>query len=125
MEEIPALGKKGDRGAGEKAAIALALELDADYLVIDDRAVRREAAKRGLSTLWTLQVLDEAADRGWVRNLPAVLERLEHETPFYIGEVARGAIEAMKQRDRERKEAKPHGTGPPSSQGDWAPEPLD
>ncbi len=43
-------------GPGESAAIALAEELSADALLIDDRAGRREAEKRRLAVLGTLRV---------------------------------------------------------------------
>jgi len=51
---------------GESAAIALAEELSADALLIDDRAGRREAAKRRLAVLGTLRVLADAAEQGLV-----------------------------------------------------------
>ena len=53
-------------GAGECAAIALAGELSADALLIDDRDGRREAEKRGLAVLGTLRVLADAAEQGLV-----------------------------------------------------------
>jgi predicted nucleic acid-binding protein len=42
----------------------LAQETGADLVLIDERAGRREAARRGLSVAGTLAVLDEAAQRG-------------------------------------------------------------
>src|SRR4051794_9842397 len=45
VEDIPAVGKKGTRGAGEKAAIALALEERADAILMDDKTGQREAKK--------------------------------------------------------------------------------
>jgi predicted nucleic acid-binding protein len=36
IEDIPSLGKKGSRGAGEKAAIALAREEQAEAILMDD-----------------------------------------------------------------------------------------
>ena len=104
VEDIPSLGRKGARGAGEKAAIALACEERADVILMDDKTGRREARKRDLEPLWMLQVLDEAAERGLINDLPEKLERLEHWTPFYVGEKARAVIEAMKERDLQRKQ---------------------
>ncbi len=104
VEDIPSLGRKGARGAGEKAAIALAREERADVILMDDKTGRREAKERGLQPLWLLQVLDEAAERGLINDLPDKLEHLERRTRFYVGEKARAAIEAMKQRDRQRKQ---------------------
>ena len=62
-------------GAGELEAIALALELKAVQLLIDDRAARRIAVRRGLSTLGTVGILEHAATVGIVK-LPEVLQKL-------------------------------------------------
>ena len=45
--------------------------------------------------LWTLEVLDEAAERGLINDLPERLAVLEHQTPFYVGEKARQVINEM------------------------------
>ena len=45
---------------GESEAIALAVEMSADLLLIDDRAGREEALSRGLKVAGTLAVLDDA-----------------------------------------------------------------
>ncbi len=66
-------------GAGEREAIALALETSADALLIDERAGRREAAKRRLSVIGTLAVLDEAGRRGLI-DFDAALVRLRQTT---------------------------------------------
>jgi predicted nucleic acid-binding protein len=48
-------------GEGEREAIALAEELRADILLIDDRDGRTEAARRGVAVTGTLGVLRTAA----------------------------------------------------------------
>jgi predicted nucleic acid-binding protein len=106
VEDIPSLGKQGVRGDGDRAIISLARELGADILIMDDRKARREAKKRGVESLWMLEVLDEAAERGLIDDLPERLEHLVGRTPFYVGEKARAVIEDMKQRDHERKLAR-------------------
>jgi len=50
---------------GELAAIALAEELAADVLLIDDRDGRRVAERRGVAVLGTLRVLADAAEHGF------------------------------------------------------------
>ena len=60
-------------GAGEREAIMLAEELGADWLIIDDRHGRQEAARQHLPVIGTLRVLDEAAERGLI-NLPDAIE---------------------------------------------------
>jgi predicted nucleic acid-binding protein len=103
VEAIPSLGMPGVRGDGDRAIIALARELGADVLIVDDRKARREAKNRGIAPLWTLEVLDEAAERGFIDDLSEKLEHLEHRTAFYVGEKARAVIADMKRRDKERK----------------------
>ncbi len=49
---------------GETEAIALAEELSADWLLIDEAAGRDEATRRGLQTIGTLGILREAHRSG-------------------------------------------------------------
>jgi predicted nucleic acid-binding protein len=51
---------------GEAEAIALATEVQADALLIDEQAGRKEALRRGLRVAGTLSVLDEADRAGLV-----------------------------------------------------------
>ena len=65
-----------DLGAGEREAIALALETAADLVVLDDQAGRRLARARGLQVTGTVGVLVEARARGLLPALRPELERL-------------------------------------------------
>lgn len=67
---------------GERAAIALAEEIRADRLLIDERAGREVAASRGLRVVGTIAVLVEASRRGLL-ELPTTLERLR-STSFHV-----------------------------------------
>jgi predicted nucleic acid-binding protein len=69
-------------GAGEREAIALARELAADLLLVDDRKARRTAATLGLRITGTLGVLLLASARGLI-DLDQVLLRLE-QTDFSV-----------------------------------------
>lgn len=71
-------------GPGEREAIALATELQADALLMDDRDGRREAEKRNLPVLGTLRVLADAAEHGFM-NLRVAFERLR-QTNFRADE---------------------------------------
>lgn len=62
-------------GPGEREAIALAQELSADALLMDDRDGRREAEKRKLAVLGTIRVLGDAAEHGFA-DLQVAFERL-------------------------------------------------
>ena len=64
---------------GEREAIALALELQADLLILDDRDARVEASRRNLVVIGTLRVLEDAAQLGLV-DLPRALLRLQQTT---------------------------------------------
>lgn len=65
---------------GESHAIALAEELHAGLLLIDDRVGMQVALKRGLTITGTLGVLVEAAQAG-LTQIEAVLQKLQ-ETNF-------------------------------------------
>lgn len=69
---------------GERSAIALALALRADLLVIDEVAGRAEAKRRNLRVTGTLGVLRAAAEHDLI-DVPDVLRRLR-TTTFYSSE---------------------------------------
>jgi predicted nucleic acid-binding protein len=66
-------------GAGEREAIALAQELQAPLLLIDDADGRAEAERHALTATGTLGILEAAAIRGLV-DLLVALTRLEATT---------------------------------------------
>lgn len=70
---------------GEAEAIALALQEDADALVLDEAAARRAARERGLPTTGTVGLLLAGYRRGHVDDLEQELEDLR-ETGFWIGD---------------------------------------
>ena len=73
LDTLPQL--RGQIDDGEREAIALAAELGADALLIDDHRGRRAAEALRCVAVGTLGVLADAADRGLV-ELPLALERL-------------------------------------------------
>lgn len=77
---------------GERAAIALAIELKAKLLLRDEAAGRREAKHLGLRITGTVGVLRLAAERGLIDVLD-VVSRLR-ASGFYIDDdVIRAAFE--------------------------------
>ncbi len=72
----------GHLDAGERDAIALAVTLRADAVILDDKAARREAERRNLRMIGTVRVLYDAAESGLV-DLPEALERLQ-AAGFYL-----------------------------------------
>jgi predicted nucleic acid-binding protein len=72
----PAMGSPLPKlDAGEQAAIALAVELKADLLLMDDRAGVKAALAQGLEVVGTLGILDQAASAGLV-DLSVAFARL-------------------------------------------------
>lgn len=76
--------------AGEKAAIQLAVSLNADLLLMDDRKGVNAAQRKGLRVTGTLGVLDLAAQRGLADFVHAV-ETLR-QTNFRVPEALLDAL---------------------------------
>lgn len=68
---------------GEREAIALAGELGADRLIVDETLAREAAVRLGLSVIGPLGVLRNAARAG-LADLPQALTALQ-ATNFYVG----------------------------------------
>jgi len=83
---------------GEWEAICLALEIGADFVLIDDRAARTAATERGLTVVGTLGILERAAAMNLL-HLPTVLDALG-QTTFKI---APSLIAALRERDAQRR----------------------
>jgi predicted nucleic acid-binding protein len=91
---------KKNLGAGEREAIALALELHADALLLDDRDGTKEARRHNIPTLSTFGILEEAAKKTLL-DFPDAVDKLSR-TSFYMppDEIIQAALE----RDQERKD---------------------
>jgi predicted nucleic acid-binding protein len=76
---------------GELEAIALALELDADRLIMDDNAGKKAAKRLGITTIGTLAILDLAGKQGWL-NFPQTLDELESTTNFRLSRELRDRL---------------------------------
>jgi predicted nucleic acid-binding protein len=81
-------GAKADRYAqsvdrGEAEAIALAEELHADHLLIDERKGRRLAQQRGVPVVGLLGVVLMAKRAGLIASARILLNRLEQEAGVY------------------------------------------
>lgn len=70
--------------AGERAAIALAAELKADLLLMDDRAGVAAARRSGFAVTGTLGLLHRAAHRGMI-DLAVAFDALK-ETNFHLNQ---------------------------------------
>jgi predicted nucleic acid-binding protein len=72
---VHSLAPEVDLDRGEREAIALAEEVSADLLLVDDWDARQEAERRHLRAVGTLRVLADGAGRG-LTNLQEDFERL-------------------------------------------------
>ena len=70
--------------AGEANAIALALELQADDLLIDERLGRQEALRLGLSIIVILGILLVAKQRSLIPQVQPVMDTLISQAGFRV-----------------------------------------
>jgi predicted nucleic acid-binding protein len=89
-------------GDGEREAISLALEVNADVLLIDERTGRREAEARHIEVAGTLAVLLQASLRGYF-DLPQAMKQLRQ----YGFRASRNVEALMLDRYEQARKAKP------------------
>jgi len=70
--------------AGEANAIALALELQADDLLIDERLGRQEAVRLGLSIIGILGILLVAKQKSLIPQVQPVMDALINQAGFRV-----------------------------------------
>ena len=68
-----------DLDRGEAEVIALAQELSADLVIIDERLARRHARRLGLTLTGTLGVLLKAKQLGYVKFVAPLIDRLRQD----------------------------------------------
>jgi len=78
--------------AGESEAIALAVEVGADTLLIDESKGRQKAAGLGLSTVGLLGVLLKAKAIGALPLVKPVLDELMTNADFYVASALRQRV---------------------------------
>jgi len=81
-----------DIDRGEAEAIAVATEVEADRVLIDEREARRRARNLGLEVTGALGILLQAAQEGSLDSLADALDRLEEEAGFWIAPALRRQI---------------------------------
>ncbi len=104
-------------GPGETEAIALAQELKAAWVLLDERKGSREAEGRGLRVAGTLGILEEAGARGLL-DYTAARDRLLNETNYYVTEEV---LRESERRHSERKQAQGQDRTPQKAREQSAP----
>ena len=77
---------------GETAAIALAIEITADAILVDERRGHEVAIQLGLKAIGVLGILLEAKNRRLIQKIRPVLDQLEVEAQFWISPVIRQKV---------------------------------
>jgi predicted nucleic acid-binding protein len=85
-------------GAGEREAIALALELQANLLVIDDLAARRLAQSLKITIIGSLGLLVRAKERGLISSVRPLMEAMQSEEFRISDSVFAGILAAAGER---------------------------
>ena len=85
-------------GAGEREAISLALEVQANVLLIDDRAGRREAVARGIEVAGTLAVVLQASLRDYL-DFPEAIAKLR-KCGFRVSSSVEASMQVLYERAR-------------------------
>ncbi len=83
-EEVKKLMNEIDEGESE--AIVLAIEIGADYLLIDERIGTNKAREKGLETIGLLGVLIKAKEKGIIEKVEPILNELINKAGFWIGD---------------------------------------
>lgn len=71
---------------GEAQAIALAVEVNADLILMDEMKGRALAEQQGLKITGLLGVLLRAKHRGLIQQIKPIMEQLKSEIGFYISD---------------------------------------
>ena len=77
---------RGDLDRGEAETIALAVELEADLVLMDEKEGRHAAQRMGLYVVGVLGVLLEAKANGVLGSVRPHLDELRQRAGFYLSE---------------------------------------
>jgi predicted nucleic acid-binding protein len=93
-QAMPSEWFAADLGAGEIAAMSLALEHPDHILLLDDALARRTAIAAGLTVWGTLRILLEAKSSGLIESVKPVIHRLE-KSGMWVSEDIRRRVLAL------------------------------
>jgi uncharacterized protein len=72
--------------SGEAEAIALAKEIKADHLLMDEEIGRHVATREGIHVIGLLGVILEAKGRGFISSVKEMVEQLDRQTNFRMSD---------------------------------------
>ncbi len=75
-----------DLDRGEAETLVLALELNADLVLMDEREGRRAAQRLGFKVLGVVGMLIEAKRRTLIQNVRPLLDSLREDAGFYLSD---------------------------------------
>ena len=76
----------------ERSPLSLAVERQADAVLMDEQAGRAAAAALGLRTIGLLGVLRDAKEQSLIPAVAPLLDRLEKEADFWISSALRSMV---------------------------------
>jgi predicted nucleic acid-binding protein len=77
---------------GESESMLLYKELEADFLVIDDKKARAIAEELGINCIGTLAILIKAKEKGFITTLKPVFESLIQNNRYYSRSVVNAIL---------------------------------
>ncbi len=77
---------EADVHIGEAEALSLAMEMSADWVLLDEQAARRLAASLGLRHTGLLGVLAKAKERSLISALRPLMDALRRDAGFWISQ---------------------------------------
>lgn len=75
-----------DLDLGESECIALALEMQADLALLDEREARRAAQRQGIRVAGVLAILLSAKAQGYLATVKSSLDDLRTKAGFYLSD---------------------------------------
>lgn len=85
VEDIPLLTiLRRELDPGEAESIALAVQLKAGLLLIDEADARKVASNLGLCFIGLLGLLVKAKEKGYIKKVKPLMDRLKGEAGFWI-----------------------------------------
>jgi hypothetical protein len=77
---------------GEAETIALALEVEADLVLLDEREGRRAAQRFGLRVLGVMGILLDAKSHGAIKAVRPHLDALRQTAGFYLADAVYDSV---------------------------------